>query len=317
LRSHCHFLAGHTGYNGGEKILGRIVVRDRIELAAKVLPKYFNHKSFAHFRRQLNYFYFARLGKGRQRESTYLNESVVDLNDILQLKRRPVNSSSSLSAEELINKHGGHFFGGKGADGRLFGADVAPQQKQQLVVNSTAIASVYILGNRRTRVDDFGSTEAVASVCSQSALITTANNPKRKAKSSAGKNKRRRILPSGKPAKATKDSGSSGRSSNTKNLYCGGSHRITTEDDQGRHSLGSFVRTTGGNSGTNTRCEFPISLPKRVSLDLATATTSTKKQPFPTAATSSSSFGALQDEDVLAGCNALLGLKSASVVVCM
>jgi hypothetical protein len=53
-----------------------------------VLPRYFNHSSFASLRRQLNYFSFVRLGKGRQRESTYVNENVVKLDDILHLKRR-------------------------------------------------------------------------------------------------------------------------------------------------------------------------------------------------------------------------------------
>ena len=69
--------------------LGRLIVHDRIELEKKVLPKYFNHSSFASLRRQLNYFNFVRVGKGRQRESTYINEYVVSIDDILHLKRRP------------------------------------------------------------------------------------------------------------------------------------------------------------------------------------------------------------------------------------
>ena len=72
----------------GKATLGRIVVHDRITVESEVLPKYFNHSSFASLRRQLNYFSFVRLGKGRQRESTYINENVVELDDILHLKRR-------------------------------------------------------------------------------------------------------------------------------------------------------------------------------------------------------------------------------------
>lgn len=78
----------------GSKVLGRIVVHDRLEVEAKVLPRYFNHSSFASLRRQLNYFSFVRLGKGRQRESTYVNEGVVVMDDILHLKRRPATARS-------------------------------------------------------------------------------------------------------------------------------------------------------------------------------------------------------------------------------
>lgn len=80
-------------------VQGRIVVHDRIQVEAKVLPRYFNHSSFASLRRQLNYFSFVRLGKGRQRESTYINENVVELDDILHLKRR----STTVSSVELDN----------------------------------------------------------------------------------------------------------------------------------------------------------------------------------------------------------------------
>lgn len=78
--------------------LGRIVVHDRIKVEAHVLPKYFNHCSFASLRRQLNYFKFVRLGKGRQLESTYVNDCVVDLDDVLTLKRR----STSLLVEQRL-----------------------------------------------------------------------------------------------------------------------------------------------------------------------------------------------------------------------
>lgn len=78
--------------NGVELTLGRIVVHDRSRVESEVLPRYFNHASFASLRRQLNYFNFARIGKGRQRGATYCNENVVKLEDILRLKRRGVGS---------------------------------------------------------------------------------------------------------------------------------------------------------------------------------------------------------------------------------
>jgi hypothetical protein len=72
----------------GQVALGRIVVHDRLNVEAEVLPRYFNHSSFASLRRQLNYFSFTRLGKGRQRGATYCNEAVIEIDDILRLKRR-------------------------------------------------------------------------------------------------------------------------------------------------------------------------------------------------------------------------------------
>lgn len=89
--SSCYFFV--TVRNGDQTVLGRIVVKDRIQVEANVLPRYFNHSSFASLRRQLNYFSFVRLGKGRQRESTYRNEAVIELDDILTLKRRPAGST--------------------------------------------------------------------------------------------------------------------------------------------------------------------------------------------------------------------------------
>ena len=55
-------------------------------------------------RRQLNYFSFVRVGKGRQRESTYINEAVVELDDILQLKRRPA-SAGPASGGAIVREH--------------------------------------------------------------------------------------------------------------------------------------------------------------------------------------------------------------------
>ena len=81
------FYPGNT--NGS---LARIVVHDRVRIESDVLPRYFNHNSFASLRRQLNYFNFARIGRGRQRGATYINENVAQLNDILRLKRREVGA---------------------------------------------------------------------------------------------------------------------------------------------------------------------------------------------------------------------------------
>jgi hypothetical protein len=51
-------------------------------------------------RRQLNYFSFTRIGKGRQRGATYCNEGVVELNDILMLKRRSTGAAPVALSEE-------------------------------------------------------------------------------------------------------------------------------------------------------------------------------------------------------------------------
>jgi hypothetical protein len=72
----------------GNVILGKIVVHDRLKVEANILPRYFNHSSFASLRRQLNYFCFTRMGKGRQRGATYCNDGVIVMDDILRLKRR-------------------------------------------------------------------------------------------------------------------------------------------------------------------------------------------------------------------------------------
>jgi len=84
----------------GQTTAGRIVVHDRSRVESEILPRYFNHASFASLRRQLNYFCFSRVGKGKQRGATYCNEQVIELNDILRLKRR-VAGSATQSTEHL------------------------------------------------------------------------------------------------------------------------------------------------------------------------------------------------------------------------
>jgi hypothetical protein len=85
--------------NGKTKTPGKIIVHDRNRVQSQVLPFYFNHASFASLRRQLSYFSFVRNGKGRQAGSvTYVNENVVELGDILKLKRRAVGENAPSSA---------------------------------------------------------------------------------------------------------------------------------------------------------------------------------------------------------------------------
>merc|ERR1740124_1765139 len=81
----------------GQQTAGRIVVHDRSRVESEILPRYFNHASFASLRRQLNYFCFSRVGKGKQRGATYCNEQVTELHDILRLKRRTTGSAAQVT----------------------------------------------------------------------------------------------------------------------------------------------------------------------------------------------------------------------------
>jgi hypothetical protein len=72
---------------------GQIIIHDRNRVQSEILPFYFNHASFASFRRNLSYFSFVRLGRGRHSGAiTYINDAVFELADILRLKRRAVGS---------------------------------------------------------------------------------------------------------------------------------------------------------------------------------------------------------------------------------
>jgi len=82
--------------NNGHAAAGRIVVHDRSRVESEILPRYFNHASFASLRRQLNYFCFSRVGKGKQRGATYCNEQVIELHDILRLKRRVAGNTAQI-----------------------------------------------------------------------------------------------------------------------------------------------------------------------------------------------------------------------------
>ena len=97
--------------------MGRLVVHDRIQVEATVLPRYFNHSSFASLRRQLNYFSFVRLGKGRQRESTYINEGVIALDDILALRRRSAGAATGGGQAPHQHQHQDALTQGKGTLG--------------------------------------------------------------------------------------------------------------------------------------------------------------------------------------------------------
>ena len=87
----------------GQITLGRIVVHDRITVENEILPRYFNHSSFASLRRQLNYFSFTRIGKGRQKGATYCNEGVIEIEDILRLRRRSATMSSTVTTGAVIS----------------------------------------------------------------------------------------------------------------------------------------------------------------------------------------------------------------------
>jgi hypothetical protein len=83
------------------KTLGQIVVHDRIKVESDILPRYFNHSSFASLRRQLNYFSFTRIGKGRQKGAVYCNEGVIEIDDILRLRRRPAQTTTGTTGSPL------------------------------------------------------------------------------------------------------------------------------------------------------------------------------------------------------------------------
>jgi len=96
LKENEDLISFHPGSKkNGKVILARIEVHNRAHVEQKILPRYFNHNSFASLRRQLNYFCFTRLGKGRQKGAAYCNEGVIVMEDILRLKRRPHVSGSS------------------------------------------------------------------------------------------------------------------------------------------------------------------------------------------------------------------------------
>ena len=89
LKENKDLISFHPGSTkNGNVILARIEVHNRAQVEQKILPRYFNHNSFASLRRQLNYFCFTRLGKGRQKGAAYCNEGVIVMEDILKLKRR-------------------------------------------------------------------------------------------------------------------------------------------------------------------------------------------------------------------------------------
>ena len=87
----------NSNNNEGTIIIhGKIIIHDRNRVQSEVLPIYFNHASFASLRRQLSYFSFVRVGKNRhQSHVMYTNDAVVDLSDILKLKRRTTTTTTT------------------------------------------------------------------------------------------------------------------------------------------------------------------------------------------------------------------------------
>ena len=102
-QNYISFYPGNT--NGSQ---ARLFIHDRFSIEKDVLPRYFNHSSFASLRRQLNYFNFTRIGRGRQRGATYVNKSVFDLDDILRLKRRETGSPVIPDSGPKLNKKKEH-----------------------------------------------------------------------------------------------------------------------------------------------------------------------------------------------------------------
>lgn len=104
LKENQEVISFYPGFKkNGKAVLGRIEVHDRAKVESKILPRYFNHSSFASLRRQLNYFCFIRLGKGRQKGATYCNEAVIVMDDILKLKRRShVGGTSSTPLPPVV-----------------------------------------------------------------------------------------------------------------------------------------------------------------------------------------------------------------------
>ena len=101
-RVNCYMLSIQDRKNGNV-VLGKICVHDRVKVECNILPRFFAHSSYASFRRQLNYFSFNRIGKGRQLGATYCNDNVIDLEDVLSLKRRSVthNCNSGIATLAL------------------------------------------------------------------------------------------------------------------------------------------------------------------------------------------------------------------------
>lgn len=112
---------------GTKKTVGRIVIHDRILVETEILPKYFNHASFASLRRQLNYFHFVRVGKGRQRGATYRHDAVFVMDDILRLKRRSAVEHEAASAAAAISA--GHTTGSSSEEESISPAS-SPRKKK-------------------------------------------------------------------------------------------------------------------------------------------------------------------------------------------
>lgn len=79
-------------------------MHDRNRVENEILPRYFNHSSFASLRRQLNYFAFSRVGKGKEKGAVYINEKVFKIDDILRLKRRLNTLSEEPGLDSDIGK---------------------------------------------------------------------------------------------------------------------------------------------------------------------------------------------------------------------
>ena len=306
------YLNSTTDVKSDRRVLGRIVVHDRIQVEAKVLPRYFNHSSFASLRRQLNYFSFVRLGKGRQRESTYVNENVIELDDILHLKRR----SSSAAASN-------------GASTAAQDAAIVKEQERYVAEEQAAAAAVAAANGGQTLIASSSSNSLSVTAAAPSGISSSAgvgktkmptlcrssgskrnksslnlhsppqpSNKRRKGSSSSSTAKKlnRRALPITLASRGAAAQSSSLPTVDPSSVVLSGNGAFTTVDQPQQHCLVSEDEISESNKK------------KYIALDL------TKPPPVTVSMDDSHSIntgaGSGGDDDLLAGCSALLQLAS-------
>ena len=126
-------------------ILGKIIFHDCVRLQSEIIPLHFNHASYASLRRQLSYFSFVRVGKVRGlTDATYTNDNVIELSDILKLKKRLSTSSIAAAA---------------GGNHTLESSESSEQQSDMTIEDEDGYHSKQfkpIIADNKTPVDDEG-----------------------------------------------------------------------------------------------------------------------------------------------------------------
>lgn len=179
------------------------------------------------------------MGKGRQRESSYLNEGVVELDDILHLKRRSAGSSSPTAAAPTT------------------GADLLKSGQCVIGADPSSILPLH------------------AGSSSSSSPVVPLKKKKLQDKSKTKANKRRRLDSSSLPTTTTTTT------TRTSSPF------VISEDEQD-----SAAASKNKSSNIKKQCQQQQLKPQlQISLDL------TKP-----------------DDEILAGCNALLGLSNQTWV---